>query len=437
MRVNSVLTLVTLALTSTKVSSQWPSWNQNDNNQGPNNQWPMPWGQWNEGGFNNNNNNQPGNNDPWNIWNPWNKDNNNNNQPSNPPVFDNWNPENNNNENNNQPIDYNQPNDYNQTIDYNQPNDYNQPIDYNQPNDYNQPIEYNPPVENNDNGNNQSISIEDGYMQKLNIVNTCPNEARYKQPGKEYPTAQKVTYFSNFAQKEHKMNVILPVGYTEAKKYPVLYFLHGFMGNEDTLLQGVGADTIPTYLFNEGKAKEMIVVLPSEYTAEPGKEVPPSNDDAYVVGYDKFIYELVDSIMPYMEEHFSVATGRENTAICGFSMGGRNSLYIGYKRSDLIGYVGGFSPAPGVTPADDWNGHHPGLFTEDEFRADNPPYVTLISCGTNDSMVGQFPKGYHDILERNHQESIYFEVPGADHDNDAVAAGFYNFVQTCFGALVE
>lgn len=41
--------------------------------------------------------------------------------------------------------------------------------------------------------------------------------------------------------------------------------------------------------------------------------------------------EIIDNLMPYVEEHFNVLTGRENTAIAGNSMGGRNSLAIGFK----------------------------------------------------------------------------------------------------------
>ena len=139
--------------------------------------------------------------------------------------------------------------------------------------------------------------------------------------------------------------------------------------------------------------------------------------------------------MPYVEQNYSVLTGKENTGLCGFSMGGRNSLYIGYKRPDLFGYVGAFSPAPGVTPGDDFSGHHPGLFQESEFRTDVPPFVTLVSCGTNDSVVGTFPKSYHEILTTNGQEHIWFEVPGADHDDKAIAAGLYNYLSTAFGVL--
>jgi len=63
------------------------------------------------------------------------------------------------------------------------------------------------------------------------------------------------------------------------------------------------------------------------------------------------------------------------------------------------------------------------------------PLLTLISCGDADSAVGTFPKEYHELFEKNGNKNIYFEVPGANHDNVAVAAGLYNFVQAAFGAL--
>jgi len=278
--------------------------------------------------------------------------------------------------------------------------------------------------------------IASNYMSKLQVVTSCPSEAMATQPGVEYPTPEKVTYHSTTTNTDRQMNIILPAGYDKSKKYPVLYLLHGIMGNEDSMLDTtMGAIPIPANLAKEGKAKEMIIVLPNEYAPEPGKEVEPAFNQDYFDGYNNFINDLVDNIMPYMEANYSILTGRENTAVCGFSMGGRNSLYIGYKRPDLFGYVGAFSPAPGVTPGTDFSGYHPGLFTEDEFRTEPAPIVTLISCGTSDSVVGQFPKSYHEILTRNNQEHIWFEVPGADHDGVAVSAGFYNFISAAFGAL--
>ncbi|KAG4098345.1 carbohydrate esterase family 1 protein [Neocallimastix lanati (nom. inval.)] len=279
-------------------------------------------------------------------------------------------------------------------------------------------------------------TITSDYMSKLKVVNTCPPEAITKQSGVEYPTPKKVYYPSKTTNSDRPLNIILPTNYDESKKYPVLYLLHGIMGNEDSMLDAtMGSITIPTNLAKEGKAKEMIIVLPNEYAPEGGKEVTPAFNQEFFDGYDNFINDLVGSIMPYMEANYSILTGRENTAICGFSMGGRNSLYIGYKRPDLFGYVGAFSPAPGVTPGTDFSGYHKGLFTEDSFRAEIPPFVTLVSCGTHDSVVGQFPKSYHEILSRNNQEHIWFEIPGADHDGVAVSAGYYNFISAVFGAL--
>ena len=278
--------------------------------------------------------------------------------------------------------------------------------------------------------------IDENYMDKLQVVNTCPYYYRRKKEGVEYPTAQKITYYSKVTETNRKMNIILPVCYSKTKKYPVLYYLHGLMHDEDAMLEDESTFAIPTNLIKEGKAKEMIMVLPDVYAPAPGAKVDPGYNAKYYLGYDNFLNELVEVIMPYMEVNYPILRGRENTGICGFSMGARCSLYIGYMRSDLFGYIGSFAPAPGITPGEDsFSGYHKGLITEDQFRAEVQPIVSLIDCGTNDTVVGQFPKSYHEILTKNNQKHIWFEVPGADHDWDAISAGLYNFLLLAFCAL--
>lgn len=278
--------------------------------------------------------------------------------------------------------------------------------------------------------------MDEKYMDKLHVVNICPDYYLKKKVGVEYPTAKKITYYSKVTGTNRKMNIVLPVGYSEGKKYPVLYYLHGLMHNEDAMLEDESTLVIPTNLINEGKTKEMIIVFPDVYAPSPGTEVAPGYDAEYYKGYDNFLNELIEVIMPYMADNYPILTGRENTGICGFSMGARCSLYIGYMRSDLFGYIGSFSPAPGITPGEDsFSGYHKGLITEDQFRAEVQPIVSLINCGTNDTVVGQFPKSYHQILTKNNQKHIWFEVPGADHDWNAISAGFYNFLLIIFGSL--
>jgi len=282
------------------------------------------------------------------------------------------------------------------------------------------------------------VSDPTSYMSKMNIVQSCPSNILQRQSGTDYGTVTKKQYYSKTTGTTRNCNVILPANYSTSKKYPVLYYLHGIMGNEDSMLGGDGTIEIPVNLAKAGKAKEMIIVLPNEYAPAPGTEVPAAMNQAYFDGYDNFINDLANDLMPFIEKTYSVATGRENTAICGFSMGGRNALYIGYAKPELFGYVAGFAPAPGVTPGQDYSGYHKGLFSESEFRIKNPaytPYVTLISGGTNDSVVGTFPKSYHDILTRNNQPHVYVEVPGGGHGGTTVSAGYYNFVSAAFGVL--
>jgi len=99
----------------------------------------------------------------------------------------------------------------------------------------------------------------------------------------------------------------------------------------------MGALSIPAELAKQHKAKEMFIVTPHvNFSFE------------YLSGFDNFIHELTGTIMPFIEKNYPVLTGRENTAIAGFSMGGRTALYIGYTKPELFGYNGAFSPAFGI-----------------------------------------------------------------------------------------
>lgn len=48
-------------------------------------------------------------------------------------------------------------------------------------------------------------------------------------------------------------------------------------------------------------------------------------------------------------------------------------------------------------------------------------------------MVGTYPKSYHELLEANGSEHIWYEIEDADHDNNAIKSGLYNlFKQIAF-----
>ncbi|KAG4091367.1 Alpha/Beta hydrolase protein [Neocallimastix lanati (nom. inval.)] len=277
-----------------------------------------------------------------------------------------------------------------------------------------------------------------GYMNILEklAVNYLPEGIDQRSNDVDYPEVIKTTYYSNTTQSERKVDIVLPVNYKENKKYPVFYYLHGIFVDPDYMLQEE-LGTIPIYgnLLHKGLAKEMIIVIPDQYAPLKGHEFPAELNQDYYDGYDNFINDLVNDLMPFIAENFRIRTGRENTAIGGFSFGGRNSLYIGYVRSDLFGYVGALSPAPGVTPGEDQWSNHKGLLSEDELVAKIPPIVTFISGGTNDPAVGTFPKQYSEILTRNRQKHVYLSIPNGEHDPFSNKVGYLNFVMSLFGNL--
>lgn len=277
-----------------------------------------------------------------------------------------------------------------------------------------------------------SKSEEDTMGENVVTVVECPQEVSAKRAGVEYGTVEHITYYSNTTGCERGANVLLPAGYTTDKKYSVMYFQHGIFGDEYSMINDPNNHfkEILGNLAADGMAREMIVVFCNMY-ATGNPELKPGFNAEQIAPYDNFINDLVNDLKPYIEANYSVKTGRENTAVLGFSMGGRESLFIGMSRSDLFAYTGAISPAPGLTPGKDWAMVHAGQWTEDELvvkQTDYLPELLMVCCGTKDSVVGTFPKSYHEIMERNAVDHIWYEVPGADHDNKAIQSGLYNFV---------
>ena len=259
-----------------------------------------------------------------------------------------------------------------------------------------------------------------------------PKEILEEREGVEYPTFEKFYYYSNTAERDTPVNVLLPAGYSEEKEYPVLYVLHGYWDNEDWMARdNVHFSTMLTNLIADGEAEEMIVVCPYIFT---------SKDLAYCTGmdtdntlaYDNFINDLTTDLMPFIEESFSVAKGRENTAITGFSMGARESLYIGFTYPDRFGYLGSVCTAPGLVNGTGWPYNlEPDQLTFDEGQA---PELILLSAAVNDGVVGQNPMTYHQMLSENGIQHLWHTMSGTGHDASSVTPHLYNFLRMTFKA---
>ena len=83
----------------------------------------------------------------------------------------------------------------------------------------------------------------------------------------------------------------------------------------------------------DGACEPMIIVCPNMMT---GQGNGMGFDAESMRKYDLVREDIENSIMPYMEQNYSVKTGRENTAITGFSLGGREALYTGITINNAL-----------------------------------------------------------------------------------------------------
>lgn len=264
------------------------------------------------------------------------------------------------------------------------------------------------------------------------IVELAPSGYEDKREGVKYAEFQKHTYFSTTAGRDTNVNVLLPPDYSEDKEYPVLYILHGFYDNEDWMTRPtVNLNIIYGNLLADGKAEEMIIVMPYIFC---DKDMPwcTGMDIANCLAYDNFINDLTTDLMAFIESSFSVATGRENTAITGFSMGGRESLFIGFERPDLFGYIGAVCPAPGLVGIPG-SPMHPGQMTAEEMVfGEDKPYIVLVSSSQSDGVVGTSPDSYRSIMTENEVEYLSHVMRITGHDHTSVKPHLYNYLQLLF-----
>lgn len=255
------------------------------------------------------------------------------------------------------------------------------------------------------------------------VVEKEPDASRNEQAGVQYGTVKSGSYYSTTCKRNKPYNILLPANYSSSKKYPVLYCMHGYWENQDRMIiKGNGTMYTRQIIGNAiaaGEAEDMIVVFPYIYSSAT-QDSCSAMDDANNAAYDNFINDLVVDLMPHIESTYSVKTGRDNTAITGFSMGGRESLLIGMKRSDLFGYVGAMCPAPGVTGAFKWN--------SDE----EAPHLLFITAGSNDTVVYSNPETYHNNFTKNGVPHIWHYVNGGYHGDNSIHAHMYNFVRAIF-----
>jgi len=260
----------------------------------------------------------------------------------------------------------------------------------------------------------------------------CQNITKHSPAGFDTPRENirtgkidTIIYYSKTVGTKRKALVYTPPSYTKAKKYPVLYLLHGIGGDEKEWLKGGQPQVILDNLYAENKIVPMIVIMPNGRAMKDDRATGDIMAADKVEAFSVFEKDLLNDLIPFVEKKFPVLTDRGNRAIAGLSMGGGQSLNFGLGNLDKFAWVGGFSSAP--------NTKAPELLVPDPEETKKNLKLLWISCGDNDGLIG-FSKRTHDYLVAKGVPHIFYIEPGG-HDFNVWKNDLYMFSQLLFKSV--
>jgi len=267
-----------------------------------------------------------------------------------------------------------------------------------------------------------------------------------------------VEYDSRSLGTRRRMRVYTPPGYSAARKYPVLYLLHGIGGTDTEWTQSCHANNVIDNLLAEGRIEPMVIVFPDGNSSRtvadleaadaaraaraggvrtpagggaapagaPGAPAAGAgrgrggmNMDAWLTPFEN---DLLKDIIPYIDSHYSVYTDRDHRALAGLSMGGGQTLNIGLVHPETFAWVGGFSSAPDTRQP-------PSALVPDPSVPKQLKLVWL-GCGNRDGLI-RISQAVHQYLKENGVPHIW-HVDGNAHDTTEWDNNLYLFSQHIF-----
>lgn len=148
------------------------------------------------------------------------------------------------------------------------------------------------------------------------------------QAQEKYPLVRESEMQSELLGCKKKYCIYLPAGYDEeGREFPVLYLLHGLTDTHTAWRDRGNVADIATAVFAQGKAQEMIIVMPDAGTTYDGY----FNADGWC--YEDFFFQ---EFIPHIESTYRIIADKEHRAIAGLSMGGGGTVGYAIRHSEMF-----------------------------------------------------------------------------------------------------
>ncbi len=151
---------------------------------------------------------------------------------------------------------------------------------------------------------------------------------------------------------DRDVSIYLPPSYKTEKnrRYPVVYMLHGFTDDDakwfGLVKHWINLPEVINKALDDGKTREMIVVMPNAFTRFKGSMY---SNSVTVGDWETFITK---ELVSYIDAHYRTLAQAASRGLAGHSMGGYGTLRLGMKSTDVFSSLYALSPCcmePGRT----------------------------------------------------------------------------------------
>ncbi|MEI6747903.1 MAG: alpha/beta hydrolase-fold protein [Bacteroidales bacterium] len=200
---------------------------------------------------------------------------------------------------------------------------------------------------------------------------------------------------------------------TSGLNYPVLY-MHDGQNLFDAFTSFAGeweVDETLNSLATQGYQVPMVVGIDNGGTDRIGEYTPWLNSQYGGGDGEKYMQFIVETLKPYIDEHYRTLPGRGNTALMGSSLGGLISHYGSLAYQDVFSKTGLFSPSY-------WFSDSIWAFTRQTGKQENMKFYQL--CGSLEG--SEMTNG----MQRMNDSLKSIGFPQNDIFNKVIAGGQHN-----------
>lgn len=256
-----------------------------------------------------------------------------------------------------------------------------------------------------------------------------------------------IQFHSTHLHRQVSLDILLPEGYSRTNRAYKLLYMNDGQDLEPLQMQQVIQETAPSI-----EPFILVAIHCGERIQEYGTASQPDYKQrgTKASSYTLFVLE---ELMPYIQQHYRVLIGPQNTVICGFSLSGLSAFDITWHHPNHFGKAGVFSGSfwwrqrAYENHYDDHNDrimhrlvretpgsastHHPQFWlqtgSEDEKEDRNNNGVIDSVEDTLDLIAELERKGYH-----WGKDVRYLEVKGGHHDQATWSAAMPDFLKWAF-----